>query len=153
MTSLALAGALRSLPQGKLDMLPYGRLLDIGFARVGGEVVLTMPYAERLIGTPGRLHGGSIAGLLELAALAGVIVALPGDAPLPRIRPVTITVDFMREGALRDTQAAAEITRLGRRIVIVSVRAWQNLDGECCRNRPIAGAHVNFLLDYPAVPV
>jgi len=150
MTSLALAGALRSLPQGKLDMLPYGQLLDIGFARSAGEVILTMPYAERLIGTPGRLHGGSIAGLLELAALAGVIVALPEDAPLPRIRPVTITVDFMREGALRDTQAVAEITRLGRRIVIVSVRAWQDRDGESGRHRPIAGAHVNFLLDYPA---
>jgi uncharacterized protein (TIGR00369 family) len=146
MTSLSLAQALRTQSHGPLDMLPYARLLGIGFVRPdGGETVeLHMPYAERLIGSPGRLHGGTLAGLLELAALARVIVALPADAPLPRIRPVTITVDFMREGALTDTIAAAEITRMGRRIVNVSARVWQSGP-----DRPIAGAQVNFLLDYP----
>ncbi|WP_439534949.1 PaaI family thioesterase [Polymorphobacter sp.] len=147
MTSLTLAQALHSQTSGSLDMLPYARLLAIGFTRPADteDIELRMPFAERLIGTPGRLHGGTLAGLLELAALARVIVAQPADAPLPRIRPVTITVDFMREGAPVDTFAAGEITRLGRRIVNVSARAWQT-----GRDRPIAGAQVNFLLDYPA---
>jgi acyl-coenzyme A thioesterase PaaI-like protein len=147
MTSQTLAQALRSRSSGALDMLPYARLLGIGFTRPEGadEIILHMPYAEPLIGSPGRLHGGTLAGLLELSALARLIVALPDEAPLPRIRPVTITVDFMREGAFADTFAAAEITRLGRRIVNVSARAWQT-----ARDRPIAGAQVNFLLDYPA---
>jgi len=146
MTSLSLAQALHSQTSGALDMLPYARLLGIHFTRAEGSntVTLHMPYADRLIGSPGRLHGGTLAGLLELAALARLLVALPDDAPLPRIRPVTITVDFMREGALVDSHAAAEITRLGRRIVNVSARAWQTGP-----DRPIAGAQVNFLLDYP----
>jgi uncharacterized protein (TIGR00369 family) len=144
-TSLAFGAALRRERHGRLDMLPYARRLDLSFDRDDDEVRLLMPFATGLVGAPGRLHGGALAGLLEMAALAAVTVALPDEGRLPRLRPVTITVDFMREGTPVDTHAAAEITRLGRRIVNVSARAWQT-----ARDRPIAGAQVNFLLDYPA---
>ena len=50
----------------------------------------------------------------------------------------------MREGTPVDTIAAAEVTRLGRRIINVSSRAWQ-FD----RGRPIAMANINFLADWP----
>ena len=60
------------------------------------------------------------------------------------LRPVTLTVDFMREGTPVDTHAAAEITRLGRRIANVAARAWQFE-----RARPIAAANINFLIDWP----
>ncbi|WP_416907446.1 MAG: PaaI family thioesterase [Polymorphobacter sp.] len=144
MTSRSLASSLRSDAEGRLDQLPYGRLLDLSFRKSGDEVWLSMPYADALVGAPGRLHGGAIAGLLEIAALARVITALPETDRSPRIRPVTITVDFMREGTPAETIASAEITRLGRRIANVVVRAWQ-----ADRTRPIAGANVNFLIDYP----
>lgn len=144
MTSNTLATSLREDAEGRLDQLPYGRLLDLRFRSVGDEVHIFMPYADALVGAPGRLHGGAIAGLLEIAALARVITALPDAARWPRIRPVTITVDFMREGAPGETTASAEVTRLGRRIANVAVRAWQ-----ADRAKPIAGANVNFLLDYP----
>ncbi|GGI76453.1 hypothetical protein GCM10007973_11660 [Polymorphobacter multimanifer] len=144
MTSAGLAALLRTQPHGRLDALPYGKLLDLAFERVADEFHLTMPFAIGLVGAPGRLHGGAIAGLLEIAALARVITALPDADAAPRIRPVTITVDFMREGAPQLTTATAEITRLGRRIVNVSARAWQ-----ADRAKPIAAANVNFLVDYP----
>jgi uncharacterized protein (TIGR00369 family) len=144
MTSRSLATSLRADLQGRLDQLPYGRMLDLSFEKRGDEVWLMMPYADGLVGAPGRLHGGAIAGLLEIAALARVITSLPESERSPRIRPVTITVDFMREGAPAATIACAEITRLGRRIANVAVRAWQ-----AERGRPIAGANVNFLIDYP----
>jgi len=144
MTSLALATALRHDRHGRLDMLPYARVLDLSFERDDDETRLLMPFAPGLIGAPGRLHGGTLAGLLEMAALAAIIVALPDDGRVPRLRPVTITVDFMREGTPVDNHAAAEITRLGRRVANVSARAWQFE-----RARPIAGANINFLIDWP----
>jgi uncharacterized protein (TIGR00369 family) len=144
MTSLALAKALRDERHGRLDMLPYARLLDLRFEQDDSEVKLIMPFSVGLIGAPGRLHGGALAGLLEIAGVAAVIVAQPDALRMPRIRPVTVTVDFMREGTPIDTFAAAEVTRLGRRIVNVSARAWQY-----DRGRPIAAANLNFLLDWP----
>ena len=144
MTSLALAAALRHERHGRLDMLPYARALNLSFVRDDDETRLLMPFAPGLVGAPGRLHGGTLAGLLEMASLAAIIVALPDDDRMPRLRPVTITVDFMREGTPVDTHAAAEITRLGRRIANVSARAWQFE-----RARPIAAANINFLIDWP----
>jgi uncharacterized protein (TIGR00369 family) len=144
MTSLALAAALRHERHGRLDMLPYARVLNLSFVRDDDETRLLMPFAPGLVGAPGRLHGGTLAGLLEMASLAAIIVALPDNDRMPRLRPVTITVDFMREGTPVDTHAAAEITRLGRRIANVSARAWQFE-----RARPIAAANINFLIDWP----
>lgn len=144
MTALSLGAALRQLPKGRLDMVPYARLLDLSFDQTQGEARLLMPFAERLVGAPGRLHGGAIAGLLEIAGVAAVVRAMPEDEKLPRLRPVTVTVDYLRAGQTIDTWAAAEVTRLGRRVVNVVSRAWQ-----ADRARPIASAHLNFLVDWP----
>ncbi|MEI6486090.1 MAG: PaaI family thioesterase [Sphingomonadales bacterium] len=143
MTNPALATLLRQ-PAGRLDLLPYAALLDLSFERDGDDLQLVMPFAETLIGSPGRLHGGSIGGLLELAGLLTVIAAQPEGEALPRVRPVTVTVDFMREGAPLETRAAASITKLGRRVVNVHAQAWQT-----SRDKPIAAAHINFVLDWP----
>lgn len=148
MTSLALAAMLHSQPQGRLDMLPYARMLNLSFVRHDDEVRLLMPFAPELIGSPGRLHGGAVTGLLELAGTVAVVAAQPDDGPLPRIRPVTVTVDFLREGAMRDTWAAAEITKRGRRVFNMRVIAWQ---GD--RAKPIGGANINFVIDWPEAPL
>jgi uncharacterized protein (TIGR00369 family) len=149
MTSPTLAAALKSLPAGRLDMLPYAALLDLSFEWVDGELQLLMPFDETLIGSPGRLHGGAISGLLELAGLLTVIAGQPAGEALPRVRPVTVTVDFMREGACVETRAAASITKLGRRVVNVHAQAWQVKDGQAVRDKPIAAAHINLVLDWP----
>lgn len=148
MTNPALATLLRQ-PSGRLDLVPYAAMLDLSFERVGEELQLVMPFAETLIGSPGRLHGGSIGGLLELAGLLTVIAAQPEGEALPRVRPVTVTVDFMREGATQETRASATITKLGRRVVNVHAQAWQVKDGQASRDKPIAAAHINFVLDWP----
>lgn len=148
MTNPALATLLRQ-PSGRLDLVPYAAMLDLSFERVGDELQLVMPFAETLIGSPGRLHGGSIGGLLELAGLFTVIAAQPEGEALPRVRPVTVTVDFMREGATQETRASATITKLGRRVVNVHAQAWQVKDGQASRDKPIAAAHINFVLDWP----
>jgi uncharacterized protein (TIGR00369 family) len=114
---------------------PYAALL--GLYRQGE--VLVMPYGVHLIGSPGRLHGGAVAGLMEIAANLAVRDALAGKAA--QVKPVNVTVDYLREGAAEDCFAAAFVMRLGRRVANVRVEAWQ---GD--RARLIAAARLNLLI-------
>ncbi len=98
-----------------------------------------MPFADGFMGRPGFLHGGAIAGLLENAAWVAVLEALPEGAT---IKPVTVTVDYLRGGTHVDTYAEAEIVRLGRRIANVLVTAWQE-----DRAKPIATANMKMMIE------
>lgn len=116
-------------------MPPYAAML--GLRREGS--VLVMPFQVLLIGSPGRLHGGTVAGLMEIAANLAVRDAL-GDEPA-QLKPVNVTVDYLREGAPEDTRAEAIIQRIGRRVANVRVEAWQ-----ADRSRLIAAARMNILI-------
>jgi acyl-coenzyme A thioesterase PaaI-like protein len=49
---------------------PYARALDMTVVDdIDGAPVIAMPFADRVQGRPGFLHGGAISGLLEIAAL------------------------------------------------------------------------------------
>ena len=119
---------------------PYGELLGLSTVREGGETLWVMPFREEVVGRPGFLHGGAIAGLLEFAALGTLYEALGGPEGV-RVKPINVTVDFMRGGTDHDTFAAATITRLGNRVANVEAHAWQT-----DRAKPIAAAHMNLLL-------
>ena len=126
---------MRSLP-------PYAELLKLRFETLDGSPVVVMPYHDDVVGRPGFLHGGAIAGLLEIAAFTALSNAI-GDTAVV-MKPVTVTVDYMRPGAQRDTYAAATIERLGATIANVEAFAWQEQ-----RDQPIASAGLNFLLERP----
>jgi uncharacterized protein (TIGR00369 family) len=120
---------------------PYAELLGLRTERTGdGARLWIMPFREEVVGRPGFLHGGAIAGLLEFAALGTLYDAL-GVRDEVVVKPINVTVDFMRGGTDHDTYAAATITRLGNRIANVEAHAWQ-LD----RSKPIAAAQMNVLL-------
>jgi uncharacterized protein (TIGR00369 family) len=114
---------------------PYAATL--GLRRDGARVI--MPIADGLLGRPGFLHGGAIAGLLENAAWMTVLDAIPDDA---RIKSITVTVDYLRGGAMAETYAEAQIVRLGRRIANVLVTAWQE-----DRTKPIASANLKMMIE------
>jgi uncharacterized protein (TIGR00369 family) len=121
---------------------PYARLLNLSvLTRDDGDLIV-MPFSDDVIGRPGFLHGGAIAGLLEFAAFSTLANALGKDRAT--MKPVTITVDYLRGGAetLGDTFAAAQIERLGKRIANIEALAWQQ-----DRTKPIAAARINFLID------
>jgi acyl-coenzyme A thioesterase PaaI-like protein len=99
-----------------------------------------MPFEEDVVGRPGFLHGGAIAGLLEVAAFTTLGREL-GEEEVA-MKPITVTVDYMRGGTNRDTFASATVERLGARIANVEAFAWQKE-----RSSPIAAARINFLLD------
>jgi uncharacterized protein (TIGR00369 family) len=122
---------------------PYADTLGISIVDgPDGERLYRMPFGDTVLGRPGFLHGGAISGLLELAAMGTVIRALADEAAT--VKPVNMSVSFMRGGGEHDTFASAVITRLGARVANVEARAWQN-----DRTKPIASAQLNLLIRRP----
>jgi len=121
---------------------PYAQLLGLRIDDSADECRLVMPFHDDVVGRPGFLHGGAIAGLLEFAAFTALSRAL-GD-PCVGMKPITVTVDYLRGGGPRDTFATAHILRLGNRMANLEAVAWQS-----DRATPIAGARLNFLLERP----
>lgn len=119
---------------------PYAELLGLRVEReAGGTIVLLPPHAG-VVGRPGFLHGGAIAGLCEFAAFLAVGAAQDPAQAAPK--PITVSIDYLRGGRVDPTWARAEIVRIGRRVAHVEVRAWQEDEA-----RPIALARLNFKLD------
>ena len=121
---------------------PYALALGIGVDRLESAApVLSFDFSERVLGRPGFLHGGAIGGLLEMAAIAALRMALAKRGDVPRLKPVNVTVEFLRGGTEQRTFAIGRVTRAGRRIANVSAEAWQEDPA-----RPIASAWMNVLL-------
>lgn len=123
-----------------MTLPPYAALLGATLEMVGDSPVLVMQFAEDVVGRPGFLHGGAIAGLLEVAAIAALQHALAAEGG-GRIKPINVTVDFMRGGRDRETRASGVVTRLGTRVANVEATAWQ---GDA--DKPIAAARMNYLI-------
>ncbi|HEY7809253.1 MAG TPA: PaaI family thioesterase [Allosphingosinicella sp.] len=119
---------------------PYAELLGLSTRRQGEELLWVMPFREEVVGRPGFLHGGAIAGLLEFAAFGALYEALGTDEGVEP-KPISVSVDFMRGGTGTETYASAVVTRLGRRVANVEAHAWQE-----DRSKPIAAARMNLLL-------
>ncbi len=121
---------------------PYGIWMGVEVRHeADGSPRFVLPFADRVVGRPGFLQGGAIAGLLELAAIGTLLHAVKDEPAPPRIKPVTVTVDFMRGGRERDTIAYARIARLGARAANVESYAWQESP-----EKPIAASRLTLML-------
>jgi uncharacterized protein (TIGR00369 family) len=123
-----------------MTLPPYAQVLGITVEPGEDAPVLVMPFATDVLGRPGFLHGGAISGLLEMAAIAALDYALAAEGG-GRIKPINVTVDFMRGGRDKPTRAAGRVTRLGSRVANVEAAAWQD-----DRDKPIAAARMNYLI-------
>ncbi|MBY8822378.1 PaaI family thioesterase [Sphingomonas colocasiae] len=120
---------------------PYAELLGLSTdGYQDGAPVLIMPFRQDVMGRPGFLHGGAIAGMLEMAAIGALHAQFEGEAK-PRFKPINITVDYMRGGREKDTRAVGLVSRVGTRIANVEAFAWQDE-----REKPIAAARMNILI-------
>lgn len=121
---------------------PYALALDMV---VDGEIdsapIITMPFADKVQGRPGYLHGGAISGLLEMAAVGAIYRALNAQGSDAAIKQVNVTIDFMRGGLGQQTFAVGKVTRLGRTMANVEACAWQD-DAD----KPIAMGHMHYLI-------
>ncbi|MBL0924476.1 MAG: PaaI family thioesterase [Sphingomonadaceae bacterium] len=133
-----MSAALSGLP-------PYALALDMRVVdEMDGAPVIAMPFADKVQGRPGFLHGGAISGLLEMAAVAAIHRALRAKNSDSAIKQVNVTIDFMRGGTGQMTYAVGEVTRLGRTMANVEARAWQD-DAD----KPIAMGYMHYLIRSP----
>ncbi|MEQ1597716.1 MAG: PaaI family thioesterase [Casimicrobium sp.] len=126
----------------ELHLPPYAQSLDMEISGLhDGAPLITMPFAQKVQGRPGFLHGGAISGLLEMAAVAAIAYALRERGDEARFKQVNVTVDFMRGGIMQTSYAVGTITRLGRTMANVESRAWQDDPA-----KPMAIATLHYLL-------
>lgn len=124
---------------------PYARSMGMEVDHVeDGAPVIAMDFATRVMGRPGFLHGGAIGGLLEMAAHAALRAELERQGSDSRIKPVNISIEYLRGGVQERIFARGEVIRAGRRVANVRVEAWQ---GD--RSRLVASSWMNFLLAPP----
>ncbi|WP_313536531.1 PaaI family thioesterase [Sphingomonas sp.] len=123
-----------------MKLPPYAELLGLSVEPGAETPVLVMPFSGDVVGRPGFLHGGAIGGLLEMAAVGALLQALEVEGGA-KVKPVNVTVDYMRGGREKETRAKGTVTRLGNRVANVSAVAWQDEE-----DRPIAAARMNFLI-------
>jgi uncharacterized protein (TIGR00369 family) len=125
------------------ELPPYASLLQLRTKlRDDGSLLFVMPFHDDVVGRPGYLHGGAIAGLLEFAAYGELARSVRERGVTPK--PISVTIDYLLGGKDRDTFASATVERLGARIANVEAFAWQK-----DRRTPIASCRINFLLAGP----
>jgi acyl-coenzyme A thioesterase PaaI-like protein len=126
-----------------LQAVPYARLIGIECLRLGDDMVFRLPKNQDNIGNPTlpAIHGGVIAGFMEHAAMLHLLMFM-GAPHLPKI--IDFSIDYLRAGLYRDTFAACQVWRQGRRVANVSVTAWQTNQAE-----PIATARCHFKVNEP----
>lgn len=120
---------------------PYAEVIGARRNSATGEPILTIGWRPEIEGRTGFVHGGVIAGLLELACYEALTNEFK-DGELPRIKPINVAVDYLRGGLMTDTHAVAQIVRIGKRVANASAVCWQD-----DRTKPIATARMHLLLD------
>lgn len=128
--------------QALVDRTPYARLLGLSIDSIdeGGRLLTRLRFDPSIVGNPNlpAIHGGVLGAFLEMAAIFQLMSEGEGDR-VPK--PINFTVEYLRSAGPRDAFAQATITKLGRRVANVSVRAWQD-DSD----RSVAAAHGHFLM-------
>ncbi|KPA90900.1 MULTISPECIES: PaaI family thioesterase [Pseudomonas] len=124
-----------------LQRIPYAGLIGIECSRLGDELLFRLPASKDNIGNPllPAIHGGVIAGFMELAAALHLLV-FTGSPGVPKV--IDFSVDYLRAGQFRDTYAKCQVCRQGRRVANVAVTAWQSTEAE-----PIATARAHFKIE------
>ena len=124
-----------------VELIPYAKLLGIECLRLGDDMVFRLPANKDNIGNPTlpAIHGGVIAGFMELSAALYLLI-YSESASIPKI--IDFSIDYLRAGHFRDTYAQCQVWRQGRRVANVAITAWQTT-----RTEPIATARAHFKVD------
>jgi uncharacterized protein (TIGR00369 family) len=119
--------------------LPFNRHIGVQFLSAReASIKARIEMQPQLEGSPGRLHGGVIASVLDalggLAMVVGVVGRHPHDTVeqvmhrFARLGTIDLRVDYLRQGIGQHFVAEAEITRLGGRIGSALMRMHNDQD-------------------------
>lgn len=120
--------------------IPFARFLSLRIVDDGELRRYVMPYRDAHIGNAAKpaLHGGTVAGVLELAMQLETLIS----QTQPRLPdPVDFTIDYWRSAGPADCHVAARVIRVGRAIAQVQAECWQ-----ADRARPVAFARGGFVM-------
>ncbi|MBE3639463.1 PaaI family thioesterase [Mangrovicoccus algicola] len=124
------------------EALPQARALGLQLEEAGaGRVVLSMPWAEELVGDPetGVIHGGAVSTLMDTCC-AGAVVCHP-DMAEAVTATLDLRIDYMRPAAPgKRILARAECYHVTRTVAFVRAQAWTEGDAD----RPVAMATAAF---------
>ena len=132
-----------AITQGDWDTaianMPYFEMLGLRVTN-SDRLQLTMKFHPGLIGNPTipALHGGAIAGFLEATGVAKVLKLKPSCFP----DTINHTVNYLAPGKPQDILGEGQIIKVGKRIVIIDVIAWQD-----DFNKPIATMRAQYRLN------
>ncbi|PCH83712.1 MAG: thioesterase [Piscirickettsiaceae bacterium] len=125
---------------GLVDLIPYAKSIGVETSMVGDHIVSTLKFLQSNIGNPAlpALHGGVVAGFMENTALFHLLWEVKLER-MPKI--IDFSIDYLRPGQATTTYSHCDIIRLGRRVALCNIKAWQHdID------KPIAFARGHFLL-------
>ncbi|SFB82240.1 uncharacterized domain 1-containing protein [Marinospirillum celere] len=122
------------------DRIPYGQLLGVKALEAEQDLFFELAANSSNVGNPllPALHGGVIAAFMETAAILNVM-AYSGGQRVPKV--IDFSIDYLRSARLQPTWAACELGRLGKRVVNVSVTAWQGDQ----KDQPVALARAHLV--------
>ncbi|CAH0990619.1 hypothetical protein SIN8267_00713 [Sinobacterium norvegicum] len=142
--SKANTAILTAIQEGDINKLiqasPYAKLLGVEAIVLGDEMLFHLPANDDNIGNPmlPAIHGGVIGGFMEVAAQLTVMHRV--ETPfVPKV--VDLSLDYLRPGKNVASYAQCVLVRQGRKVVNVSITAWQDT-----QDKPIATARTHFLL-------
>jgi uncharacterized protein (TIGR00369 family) len=123
-----------------LAAIPYAGFLGVEMDRAGGQLECVLPFRQEIVGNVmlPAIHGGVIGAFLELTAILRLIDE-SGTNNVPK--PINFAIDYLRSAGPTTTRARADIFKLGRRVAVVHVIAWQDDP-----TRPVAAGNGKFLL-------
>lgn len=125
---------------GLVELIPYAQSIGVETSMVGDRIVSTLKFLQSNIGNPAlpALHGGVVAGFMENAALFHLLWEVELER-IPKI--IDFSIDYLRPGQAATIYSQCDIIRLGRRVALCNIKAWQHdID------KPIALARGHFLL-------
>ena len=123
-----------------LAAIPYAGFLGVEVDRASGQLECVLPFRREIVGNVmlPAIHGGVIGAFLELTAILRLIDE-SGTDKVPK--PINFAIDYLRSAGPTTTRARADIFKLGRRVAVVHVIAWQD-----DLTRPVAAGNGKFLL-------
>ncbi|WP_240946134.1 PaaI family thioesterase [Pseudomaricurvus alkylphenolicus] len=126
-------------PNEFIEYIPYAKMLGVRVDKERG--CFHLPPKKSNIGNPTlpALHGGALGGFMEMCGIIHVMLSMDAVA-VPKV--VDFSIDYVRAGRYQDTFARCEIVRFGRKLVNLSVEAWQEDEA-----KPIAKARAQMLVD------
>ena len=123
-----------------IQEIPYARFIGMSCIPIGQSLIFTLPAKEDNLGNPTlpALHGGVIAGFMEMSASLFVLLTQDVRA-MPKV--IDFAIDYLRPGRLQETYTEVQVIRHGKKIVNAYVLAWQDT-----KKTPTATARVHLLL-------